>query len=77
MRDYCVGDRVRYTRGIRWTVHGREGVVLSLYTAHGAQMLVVDFGTEVYRCWVENVDLVPEIPVDVTDFSDIEIETAR
>ncbi len=60
MREYRVGDRVRYTRGVRWQVLGRAGVVLQVYVAHSATMLRVDFVTEVYNCWVGNVDPEPE-----------------
>ncbi len=56
--SYQVGDRIRYTRGIRWTILGKEGVVLHTYMAHGRTLLSVDFGTEVYNCWTENVDMV-------------------
>jgi hypothetical protein len=61
---YQVGDRIRYTRGIRWSVLGKEGVVLRIYVAHGGTLLSVDFGTEVYSCWTENVDSVPDSIVD-------------
>jgi hypothetical protein len=62
--QFSVGDRIRYTRGARWSVRSQEGVILRIYTAHSQTMLDVDFGTEVYPCWVENVDPVYE---DVTD----------
>jgi hypothetical protein len=74
--NICVGARVRYTRGVRWQVLGRTGVVRSSYLAHSATMLEVDFGVEVYNCWVENVVLVPEEGVRPLDeFSDIEVVT--
>ena len=37
--------------------------MLSTHMAHGQLMLAVDFGTEVYDCWSENVDLIFE-PAD-------------
>ncbi len=63
-----VGDRVRYSRGARASVFGKLGIVLRVYTSHGATMLDVDFETEVYPCWIENVD-----PEDT--FDDIEVTT--
>ncbi len=71
-----VGDRVRYTRGVRWQVRGREGLVRRVYVAHSATMLEVDFGVEVYNCWVENVVLLPEEEiVQLDEFSEVEMVT--
>jgi hypothetical protein len=38
-------------------------------------MLEVDFGTEVYPCWVDNVDRIPDGTIELNDFSDVEITT--
>jgi hypothetical protein len=57
------GALIRYVRGAKWSVLGKTGTVLSTHMAHGQLMLAVDFGTEVYDCWSENVDFIFE-PAD-------------
>ena len=66
---------MRYRRGARASVWGRSGVVLRIYTAHSHTMLEVDFETEVYPCWVENVDLEVAARPASEGFSDVEITT--
>ena len=72
MTDFRAGERVRYTRGANGIFLGKVGIIVGFYEAHGSTMAIVDFGQEVYPCWVGNIDSLPE---EILDFSDVEITT--